>query len=417
MNFIFGILLIILQNIIVVRFICICCNYHSHSKKFILILFLSIESFLFNFDISFSIIAPIIAIITCIIFIHLVSKNKLIKIIYITVLCFMVMYIVNFLFMTILYILVGDIDTLSIGAYRIYTLLVQIIYFLLLDGFKYAISLSKIDTIIWLKILSLPIFTTIILILCFYFIVFILHEYMSFILIVIISFAINLITYDLFKDLTLTNDKLIETKTRLLVDKYQSIHFQNINQIFDKNIKLKHDFDNHLLIINKLIENHEINESKKYLNDLINKTRNKTIIHSDNKTLNYIINTKLENYVGDLRFCYQTDLKPLTDFEIVTIFSNLISNAIEAQESIHNPYISISIYKKANYLYIKVVNKFTPLNTKTVNRTKLPKTNKFNKTIHGFGLKNIKEILENHNGEIDFEIFDDLFIIICKLKL
>ncbi|NGT96949.1 sensor histidine kinase, partial [Clostridium perfringens] len=97
-------------------------------------------------------------------------------------------------------------------------------------------------------------------------------------------------------------------------------------------------------------------------------------------------------------------------FDICTIFSNCIDNAIEACKKIkdNNRYISLKGNCVNNFYVIKIENSKTN-KIKKLNGDFL--TDKKDKFLHGIGLKNIRLALEKYNGEIIIEPLDDKFIL------
>ena len=82
------------------------------------------------------------------------------------------------------------------------------------------------------------------------------------------------------------------------------------------------------------------------------------------------------------------------------ILANALDNAIEATAKITDEArksIRLSLLNRGNQLKIEVINPISkPLNLK--NNTL--QSTKFDKTAHGFGLKNIQSLAQKNNGEM-----------------
>lgn len=86
---------------------------------------------------------------------------------------------------------------------------------------------------------------------------------------------------------------------------------------------------------------------------------------------------------------------PLDSTDMIVLLSNLIDNAIEACESYPgHKSIQISAILNCTFLF-SIRNTTTPV--KIVNDN--IKTTKSNPQIHGFGLANVKAILEKYHGD------------------
>ena len=90
----------------------------------------------------------------------------------------------------------------------------------------------------------------------------------------------------------------------------------------------------------------------------------------------------------------------MADNDVTSLFCNLLDNAIESANGISNSYIEISICKrdKTPFLLITVVNSCltNPFENKNYNLN----TTKSNKSVHGFGIKSIRKVIKQYDGEI-----------------
>ena len=88
---------------------------------------------------------------------------------------------------------------------------------------------------------------------------------------------------------------------------------------------------------------------------------------------------------------------PFSDREIISLFGNLLDNALEACEQIKEGerWIHIKMKKKNQLLYIEIVNaaKNTGIQTDENFVSK-----KKDGVLHGYGMKNIRDIVEQYNG-------------------
>ena len=96
-------------------------------------------------------------------------------------------------------------------------------------------------------------------------------------------------------------------------------------------------------------------------------------------------------------------------FDLCILFSNLLSNAVEAAckvEGGKSRFVEVKIGHFNGRIMIKVSNSCI-LNS--IHNTEL-KTSKIDKENHGFGLKNIERIVEKYDGQILLNCIDCVFV-------
>ncbi|MBQ8301071.1 MAG: ATP-binding protein, partial [Clostridia bacterium] len=95
--------------------------------------------------------------------------------------------------------------------------------------------------------------------------------------------------------------------------------------------------------------------------------------------------------------------------DIVILFGNILDNAIEAAERTEKKIIILNIQKQGEYVSIYMENSFDgKFDSALV-------TNKSNKQEHGFGLKNVRKIVDKYNGMI--KCFSDADMFCCDILL
>lgn len=99
-------------------------------------------------------------------------------------------------------------------------------------------------------------------------------------------------------------------------------------------------------------------------------------------------------------------IKPL---DISTIFGNLLDNAIEAAGKVSEEerYIFLKADMKHHLLIIVIKNKMNH----TKNAEDILKSDKWNKSFHGYGLSNVKKALKKYNAQMKINISDDEFTV------
>lgn len=223
-------------------------------------------------------------------------------------------------------------------------------------------------------------------------------------IVLIIIFLISIVfCYQIEKFTLKQENKIKEYEINKVYDQYKSIYLAKQEEL----IKIKHDINNMLQTINTVKTNNNIlNEVKEKLNNT------EGFYYTSNKLINAVLVNKL-NLIKDKNIKIQTEIAvdnigSISDYDIISLLTNLIDNCVEGCQDIQNPYIKIKISNKDNLLLLFFENA-------TVNKNF--KTNKKDKKFHGYGLKIIKDITKRYNGKISNQIIDDSFITYIELKI
>lgn len=108
-----------------------------------------------------------------------------------------------------------------------------------------------------------------------------------------------------------------------------------------------------------------------------------------------------------------SDLK-LSAYDMNIIFGNLLENAIEAQKDVKNPSIDLEINYLMDSLVVEISNRCLQ---KVIFKGGLPVTTKQSVREHGYGLKNVKKVLDKYISTLDFECSDERFTVKILMKI
>ncbi|WP_243858678.1 GHKL domain-containing protein [Dorea longicatena] len=105
---------------------------------------------------------------------------------------------------------------------------------------------------------------------------------------------------------------------------------------------------------------------------------------------------------------------PFTDREIISLFGNLLDNAIEACEKINDKkrWIKIKIKKKNLLLYIEIANALEEM-PKQIQKEFV--SNKKDNGLHGYGMKNIQDIIKKYDGIFEYKVYEDHLIFMISI--
>jgi signal transduction histidine kinase len=212
-----------------------------------------------------------------------------------------------------------------------------------------------------------------------------------------------------------TNIVTIKNGMVLKQQKEQIYIFKNYLPIVDELINelraKQHEFDNHIQAISMLADTckdyDELTyEMKKYSNYIVKDNEISMLLKLNNKILagfiyskqkqanekNLILDIDIDNYFIETK---------VQDQQLIEIMGTLLDNAFDASGDNNN--IKLNINSEDNKLLIEVKNKSPYLDSKTIKRifNKGFSTKKSDhKKIRGYGLYNLKNIIDNYNGKI-----------------
>ncbi|MDU6114717.1 MAG: GHKL domain-containing protein [Paeniclostridium sordellii] len=214
-----------------------------------------------------------------------------------------------------------------------------------------------------------------------------------------------------------------KTKNELMKNKLdmQYEHYLSVQESHMKVKKLYHDINNHIFCIDNLKNNNK--EVSEYINNLKDEIKSfKYIYNTGNMILDIIINEKSDicskkgiKFICDINFSKVDFIKPI---DVSSIFANILDNAIEACDKIHDEdvekYIRIKGTISKAYFVIKCEN--SKVNNIKFKKNKLL-TDKMDKFVHGIGTQSIKSSLDKYDGELLFEDEKDKFILNLYIPL
>lgn len=201
----------------------------------------------------------------------------------------------------------------------------------------------------------------------------------------------------------LISKSYIEKMQAKMIEREKTYYYQQaeLMQQSDSDLKkFRHDINNHLYVLNSMIKE-DNKEAKKYLEELTGKLK-ETFVYSNsgNIALDSIINYKLsEAKSKDIKVSSSIVLPENLNAEMedmVTIFGNILDNALEATEKIQkDKYMNLSVKYKVGTLFITLINSY---DGNIIHRNGKLQTRKSDDTIHGIGVKSVEATVNKYNG-------------------
>ena len=203
----------------------------------------------------------------------------------------------------------------------------------------------------------------------------------------------------------------------LLKDEYLRLskqHYETLLKNTQEIRSLRHDMQSHVNALSYFSKEKDWEKLQAYIEE-VNENAQKVRPYTVNVNHGFI-NAILEDGLSkEPEIAFSCDGKipadiQIDDFDLCTIFSNLIRNAVEACNRLPEDakkWIHLDLYMLQDNLYIRMEN---PVMSE-INVQKLEgSTSKEDKKNHGFGIYNLKNAVEKYQGEVSFDCEDQKFI-------
>ncbi|WP_341878159.1 sensor histidine kinase [Defluviitalea saccharophila] len=230
-----------------------------------------------------------------------------------------------------------------------------------------------------------------------------------YIALVIIFISFSLVMYKL-------NQYVVTMAVKEMQLEDQRIYIEYIKELMNHLKAQRHEFINHINVLYGLVQIKDVSRletAKRYIETLnITIQGTSDIMATDEPVVSGLLVTKTaiaeqKNIEMDINITDRITDTPLSLTEVSTILNNLINNAIEFSETLpeKNRYICIEVYGDENNVYIDICNEN---NGQAITDTEIIFEKGFStkpnqKDYRGFGLYNVKSIIEKHHGSIAVE--------------
>ena len=241
-----------------------------------------------------------------------------------------------------------------------------------------------------------------------------LRSSMYVILIAVCLVVANLFTFHLFeKELKNRDDKLrYSFLERQLEDEKEYYKMLHENQIQIQ--KTSHDMKNTLISILGNISEGKTESAIKKINEMLDNTNQSSqTVYTGQVTVDTMINIKKKSMdINDICFkpiCFMSKECNFDEIGFCIVLGNALDNAIEACKKVDkgNRYILLKIIEDESLLSCYLENSSNGVMPK-----ENEKTTKMNKSIHGFGLDNMKMIINYNGGAINTSCNENKFVLL-----
>lgn len=200
----------------------------------------------------------------------------------------------------------------------------------------------------------------------------------------------------------------------------QMEYYEALDAIHNNWRAYKHDMENHLLCIDALLDMGDVPAARDYIHAMHGKTKymDGGFIYTGNRVLDALLTDKIRiaknlgiEVTKMIAVDQEIEMDPL---DCCILFGNAMDNAIEACQRIKSGERRIELHLKmtGNMLHMKLRN--TSQHEPIMDKDGI-KSRKMDDEHHGFGLKNMKKVVESYDGVWEIKQKDGWFTLSCLL--
>lgn len=229
----------------------------------------------------------------------------------------------------------------------------------------------------------------------------------------IIFFSFNIMIYCLFRRIMLNVQE--NARMNLILNNQEIIreHIIELNKSHEEIRKIKHDVVNHYGILEYMIVNQDREECLDYVKELRARAENVPIYYNTGNMIgDAVINQKIystreENISYDVKVKFPSNMN-IEEVDLGTLLVNLLDNAIEAVREVKEEKrnIKINIHPHHNKLLINMTNHVVQ---NPIKNNELIRRKKSNKQEHGYGLLNVKYVVNKYDGYMEYSCNENVF--------
>lgn len=229
---------------------------------------------------------------------------------------------------------------------------------------------------------------------------------------------INIIVIIIIIDLKRKNLEIIEMSLLKTEKEYNNKFIKIANSEYETIRKLRHDFNDTYSIIYTLIAEGKTDMAMRHIESIQKDMRETEIfVRTDNDIVNAVVNSKMsaaKAFNIDSSCISVNTFDGIDNLDLYRILSNILDNAITAckNSASDNKQIVLKITSDG---YTYNFNMKNTIDESVLKNNPNLKTTKENKSDHGYGIKNLRELSEKYRGKCDFYEEDNYFF--CNINI
>ena len=270
-------------------------------------------------------------------------------------------------------------------------------------GYGLALSIFPISSTVILFILSLISYST--------------EDMIVRFLVLIASALLIIANIALFKiaDYILYEIKIRNEKDKRIIAYEQEVkNYSELVNMQRDSAKSAHDIKHKLYAVNDLIKKKD-GSGEKAIEEICGMLAENEIKHyTGTKSIDALINAKRKEMhrcgiESEIRVFLSHDIV-VSEMDFCVVLGNLIDNALENVKNANEKSIVVTLFERGCYLIVNIKNTTEGLIVAIGETTKKDKLN------HGFGLINVKEIVDSYDGAITNSLEDGVYNVSLMMK-
>lgn len=209
-------------------------------------------------------------------------------------------------------------------------------------------------------------------------------------MVLIIYLLFNCISKQYFENISLLMEKQVEQQVE---------HYKKINKLTDDLREFRHDYKNHMICLQSLLNNKQYDEALSYVKSITNQEiLNSNKFFSGNQIADAILTDKNElAQKNNCKIIFDGSVSDeISVSNLCTILSNALDNSIEACSKIDSDETQIIDVKCVASELIQIIRISNP----NPDNNAVTETSKADRKNHGFGLSNIRRTVERMDGQM-----------------
>ncbi len=207
-------------------------------------------------------------------------------------------------------------------------------------------------------------------------------------------------------------NQIVQEKLNLQKEKNEMVNkqYQVLKQKYEDISILKHDTKHHLQTLAILLYQNQVDKAKVYIQSFSDYMNENTFaFRSTSQILEIIINEKyLEAKAKGIRMeldCEDFSMNRVDDVDMITIFANVLDNAIEAVEVLETErYIEVKLARKEHYIVFEVVNPYDGRVEEENHRFRTTKPGH-----DGLGIRSVRKTVTKYSGMVQMDYEGGIF--------
>ena len=229
-------------------------------------------------------------------------------------------------------------------------------------------------------------------------------------------FVLIIICISLYDKFLAVIEENTNYRIKLELDKMEKEYSVQIDDKLKQLHSLRHDMKNHLIILYGYAAKNETDHICAYINRIADDLSLTNTVDSGSHIVSALIAEKEKIAKSQNIRCEINISTPginIDDFSITTIIGNLFDNAIKAAAECEHGWIRFSITQTGSYMNIVIENSYS--GNIIENNGEFTSTKSDKLLPHGIGIKNVRKVVSDLNGQIDFSYADGYFSVKAEI--